>query len=552
MEKYKKKNIKKEEIISKIRTKINLMMSFGQTPHQIFYENHPKYGKKIKNKEGDFEFELNNIFWNRHLKLVNELNPLFFIINNNGKILLIDKNKKLEIIENTLYNQKEDTEFQFIKYGTINIPYIEFFDKLEYTKNDNKKINNNNNIKDIIITPKKDNKIYSYYILKQKYSIASFEEKMDYNKLISLSETSKDNENHINNNNTIIKENSKDKIKEKENSKTKEKINKTISTQFSLNNMNINPEYTSEISDNNYNLYTTNYIMKLKYQKLKLEKKSKDYLFKFITCRHIDNSFKIYFIPLNKSLKKDIKPLSYICESFVSCVNIISYNKFIIGLKNGKIMIFSLLISKNNNSNTNSDIKIFLNKQIKGHQGNITFIEINERLGLILSGGDDNYIFIRKVYDMELLIPIKFKKKYIITTAKISPMNFLYVICFNIIKKKSVIFGYTLNGIRFAKSKYEYYDTLDFTKNGNIVTWINKRNIVVLYGDSLNKNTIHKKDEKRFKEIKNKIVNASWIKFDYFDKKYLEVNTRIITYTTIENNNNVIKTCDVSDISYFD
>ena len=38
-------------------------------------------------------------------------------------------------------------------------------------------------------------------------------------------------------------------------------------------------------------------------------------------------------------------------------------------------------------------------------------------------------------------------------------------------KNKSVIFGYTLNGLLFAKSKYGYYDSIDFTKNGNIISF---------------------------------------------------------------------------------
>ena len=41
-------------------------------------------------------------------------------------------------------------------------------------------------------------------------------------------------------------------------------------------------------------------------------------------------------------------------------------------------------------------------------------MEINTRLGIIVTGGEDNYIYIRKLYDLELLTPIKIKDKYII------------------------------------------------------------------------------------------------------------------------------------------
>ena len=63
--------------------------------------------------------------------------------------------------------------------------------------------------------------------------------------------------------------------------------------------------------------------------------------------------------------------------------------------------------------------------------------------------------------------------------AKISPMNFLYIMCFNKKKKKnkSLILGYTLNGLLFSKSKYGYYDSIDFTKNGNIISYGSKKEI---------------------------------------------------------------------------
>ena len=110
MEKYKEKNLEKKEIINKILSKINIMISFGQTPHQIFEEHHPTFKEKT-NREDDFEFELNNIFWNRFIKLINELNPIFFEMNNNGKMILIDNNNKFELIKNTLYDQKENRCF---------------------------------------------------------------------------------------------------------------------------------------------------------------------------------------------------------------------------------------------------------------------------------------------------------------------------------------------------------------------------------------------------------------------------------------------------------
>ena len=88
--------------------------------------------------------------------------------------------------------------------------------------------------------------------------------------------------------------------------------------------------------------------------------------------------------------------------------------------------------------------------------------------------------------------------------AKVSPMNFLYIMCFNKKKKKykSIIFGYTLNGLYFAKSKYAYFDSLAFTNNGNIVTFVNKNDIEILNGYDLKNLEI--KGNKKWKDIKKK------------------------------------------------
>ena len=480
LKKYIDKKKETKEIIEKLSFKINLIVSFGQTPHQIFEENHPKFGSKTKNNEGDFEFDLNNLIWNKELKLKISSEPLFFIINqNSGKMLLINIERNLEILDNSLYSQKEEGNYKITKYGQLELPYI--------------KIDNNSNIE----------------IIKQKYYISSFGNK-EYSS------------------NSKVK--SKDMIYE-------------------------------EDDDNNYNLYSNDYIKKLTFDRNKKEKKNKksdEEEFKIITCRHIDNSFKIYSLPENKSnLKKNYKQISYICEDFVSSCCTFSFNQFFIGLKNGKLIKYTIENNEESNSVKDNKLNIKLNQQIKAHKGEIDIIEINKKIGIIITAGSDNNIFIRKLYDFELLTPIKIKEKYKILTVKISPHNLLYILCFSKKKKKSCILGYTLNGILFSKSPYENYVTLDFTKNGNIVSWINKEKIKVLYGYNLiYKNKPKLTDDKKSKEFynkMNKLKGSTWIKFEYFSKKSnFEPNTKIITYTNTEAKNNIIKTLDVSEINYFD
>ena len=460
-----------EDIIQKIDNKIDLIISFGQTPYQLFYEKHQKNEKKkfIENDEEedeDFESKFINIFWEKEIKVNTDTLPIFFEINDSiGKVFLIDSNRKLELIGSNYYNINEDpnNHFNFFKLGVLELSHIKFFEKIKIQENSN----------------------YFYYIIKPRYSFSSFKEL--------------DNINNSNNN-----------------------------------------EYISY-----YNSYINNLDKKgLK----KVETKTEEFI-RFVTCRYMDNSFKVHYILKNKP-KKESKILSFICEDFVSSCITLNHNQFLIGLKNGKLIQCS--IYKENNED-----KIKIDRQIQAHKKSITVIEINYRLGIIITAGEDNYIFIRKIYDFELITPIKIKSKYIITMAKVSPMNFLYIMCFNKKKKKykSIIFGYTLNGLYFAKSKYAYFDTLDFTKNGNIVTFISRKEIQILSGDTL-KNNIINKDDKNMNDIQKKINGASWIKYNYFSRKNdtNPIINKIITFTIIDKikGGNLIYTLDVTKIKYFE
>ena len=83
---------------------------------------------------------------------------------------------------------------------------------------------------------------------------------------------------------------------------------------------------------------------KLKTEEIKKSKKSKEEeYFRFITCRYIDNSFKIYNVKKCKSsLRNAYMPMSFICEDFVTSCCAISGNKFLVGLRNGKLLQWSI------------------------------------------------------------------------------------------------------------------------------------------------------------------------------------------------------------------
>ena len=124
--------------------------------------------------------------------------------------------------------------------------------------------------------------------------------------------------------------------------------------------------------------------------------------------------------------------------------------------------------------------------------------------------------------------------------------------CFNKNNKQSCILGYTLNGLYFAKSHYDLYDKLDFTKSGNIVSWIHKKEIQILYGESLKRMTINSKDKDFINNLKLNL--ATWVKFNYFLRKNeQDSNVKIITFTLNETNNTkMLLTIDVSRMKSFD
>ena len=198
---------------------------------------------------------------------------------------------------------------------------------------------------------------------------------------------------------------------------------------------------------------------------------------KIISCRYRDNSFKIIFLDLNNKEKKIIKEKKVLCEDYVNAIREISNNSFIIGLKNGKIIEYEI----------KNDHYIEMKKYIFSHLSSIKIIEIdNSEFSLnIIITATNKEIFIRKLYDFELLTVINIEPNYKIKMLKLSPLKLIYVMCTGN-DNKSYIFGFTLTGIKFAKSKGKFYNNFTFTKNGNlIVEYLNSRNIDVLNGSDL-------------------------------------------------------------------
>ena len=491
---YEKKKIKK-----KIANKINLILSFGQTPQQIFLEKHKGKNLIFTEKNSDVAEEIPqnyghqddylgddfilNFIMNEQKKEDNEysikLYGIFFEINSLiGKIFILNESSELLIINTNFYNHDEPSFYRIQDFGKYQLPNICFFDKL--------RINNN-----------------YYYVYNIKYSFSSFPIELN-------------------------------------------------------TNSNTPKPY----------LYSSQYIRN---SKPKNDEDKKDEVeikaFKFITCRHLDNSFKIHCIP-NIKKPKELETYSYICEDFVMSCKAISSYSFILGLKNGKLIKALINESENeienkpqknkkkkeNDNNENDKYKITFEHYIQGHKGSINMIEIDEKVGVVITSGDDNKVFIRKLYDFELLTCIKIKSKFIISFAKISPMNFLYIMCYNKQREQFIIFGYTLSGLKFAKSSYAYYTNFDFTQFGNIICLINENELGILSAYNLKSIKINEKDNdyEKYLQVKNCIKNGRWIQFDNFEK-YYGVERNVISYLSanLAKNRFHFKTLKATNISYF-
>ena len=254
----------------------------------------------------------------------------------------------------------------------------------------------------------------------------------------------------------------------------------------------------------NIQLYKINYSFSFL-----LIKNNESKILVFLTCRYLGNYFRL-------ELKNIILNIFY--EDFVTCIKERSLSKegdnvFYTGLLNGKLTEWEI-ISYNDNLNpkqrkkskSNYKIKVKELKYVYAHKSSITIIEIYNKQNIIITSGEDKYIYIRKIFDFELLTvinliysfgnPIISKACNIFPTLiKISELNLLYVLLYDYDSKNTIIRGYNLNGLFFAQTDHFYFkdqkiyllfNNISFTKNSNLVVgFYNSNKFCVLSASTL-------------------------------------------------------------------
>jgi len=256
-----------------------------------------------------------------------------------------------------------------------------------------------------------------------------------------------------------------------------------------------------------------------------------------LTCRFLGNYFKV---------QNNDKILMILCEDFVT--TIVSRNSekndsiFFTGLKNGKLIEWKIkkieVVNIKKKTQTISSFTIKEKRHVYAHKSSITSIEINNSKQIIASAGEDKFIYIRKLYDFELLTsidltytflnPIISKSPHIFPSLiKISDLNCIYVILYNYTLHKTIIRGYTLNGLFFAQTD-EYntdrgnndlsYNNISFNKNWNLIVGLYNFNEILL----LNSFNLKIRYQYRILEDdKNKHYGSKWLEYDTASSEFI-------------------------------
>ena len=231
------------------------------------------------------------------------------------------------------------------------------------------------------------------------------------------------------------------------------------------------------------------------YLELKSMKKNKYSNIIILTCRYLGNYFNVQSVDKN---------INIYLEDFITSIkanNKESSQTFYTGLFNGKLIEWEI--------NPNFEVKEI--KHVYSHSSSITLIELYNRQNIIITASEDKFIHIRKQYDFELLTSINLnycyaqpsisqKTNIFPSLIKISDLNLLYVLLYDLDSETNFIRGYNLNGLFFAQTKENLnkennkniiINNISFTKNSNlIIGFYNSNNFVLLQSWDLN---VHRK-----------------------------------------------------------
>ena len=252
---------------------------------------------------------------------------------------------------------------------------------------------------------------------------------------------------------------------------------------------------------------------------------SKSYNPIILSCRYLGNYFALQF---------QDKKLNIYCEDFVTCIkgrNLIEKGDqcFYTGLLNGKLTEWKLT----------QNFAVNETKHAYAHISSITSIEVYSKQRIILTAGEDKFIYIRKIYDFELLTVIDLTNCFgnpIISqmnnifpiSIRVSELNLLYVLLYDYETKSTFIRGYNLNGLFFAQTDDNIFidknnkrlqiNNISFTKSSDlIIGFYNANKCNLLKASTLM--PIYKSQNIKNEENIN-YYGINWIEYDYSLKEF--------------------------------
>ena len=196
----------------------------------------------------------------------------------------------------------------------------------------------------------------------------------------------------------------------------------------------------------------------------------------FFICGFFDNSYKFFY----KNKEKTIK-YSFITESLVTCIKKIRCtNEFLTGHIDGRLVKWKYNLM----SNKEKCVSIIKLSNFIGHKSCINIIEINEKLNIIITiANNEGNIFVRKLFDYELLTVISYNQIHRKIIDAIFDKMFLVVTYHNKTKESKQIYIYSVNGIKLNKktmSKEEdIYLPISIYSETNEIIMITKNNMYI-------------------------------------------------------------------------
>ncbi len=112
-------------------------------------------------------------------------------------------------------------------------------------------------------------------------------------------------------------------------------------------------------------------------------------------------------------------------------------------------------------------------KEFIAHSEAVTCLITNETWNIIITGGEDGFVYVRNYYDLKIITVIKpeLKVNSINVNMKIidlyvSDYDLLYVICY--FQDEMYLFGYNLNGLSFGFIKCAV-NQMEFSPTGKLL-----------------------------------------------------------------------------------